>query len=150
MPEPTTTEVLTSVRDAAHGARRTLLTIMVPTRDADLREAIEAARHHLLLGALRLGDVIGRAATDAPAIAPGQQLRAYREAAGLSREDLALGLETAPVAISARSRAELIGSIEDGVTPVSPELLGELLALVATLGAAVLDAAAEHAPQVAA
>lgn len=52
------------------------------------------------------------------AIAPGLFLRRRREAHGLSREDLALRLETSPP-VSARSRAEHLAALEDGVQPIT-------------------------------
>ena len=70
------------------------------------------------------------------------QLRRAREAAGLSREDLALGLETVPVAISARSRADWIALMEMGVAEVTPEDLASLEELIATIAAAFASRAA--------
>ena len=87
---------------------------------------------------------------DGPTLTPGEQLRRYREAAGLSREDLALGIFTEPELISARSRAEWVGLIENGVAPVSPEFHAELLALVARIGSALAERPTRPAAQAAA
>lgn len=56
---------------------------------------------------------------------PGAYLRLRREAAGLSLDDVALALETAPP-VSARSRAEWIGTVEAGDAPLT---IGVALAL---------------------
>lgn len=49
---------------------------------------------------------------------PGAYIRACREATGLSCEDVALLLESEP-AVSCRSRAELLETIEADLVPVS-------------------------------
>lgn len=70
---------------------------------------------------------------------PGETLRRYREAAGLSREDVALGLPTVPFNIDAFSRADWVRLMEDGVWAISGEDLGQLLALIAALGEVFAD-----------
>ena len=59
----------------------------------------------------------------------GDQLRQARVAAGLSREDLALGLQTVPP-ISARSRADWIALMEIDAAEVTAEDFTVLQALI--------------------
>lgn len=70
----------------------------------------------------------------------GQQLRQAREAAGLSREDLALGLETVPP-VSARSRADWIALMEIDAAEVTAEDLATLQELIVRMAAALHRAA---------
>lgn len=55
---------------------------------------------------------------DVPTISPGTYVRLRREALGLSRDDLALMLETVP-GVSARRRAEWLETIESDVEEIS-------------------------------
>lgn len=64
----------------------------------------------------------------APPMSPGTYLRKRREAAGLELEDLALMLDSDP-AVSARSRAELLASIERDAAPVTEDLMRAVLRL---------------------
>jgi transcriptional regulator with XRE-family HTH domain len=78
---------------------------------------------------------------------PGEQLRDLREGAGLSREDLALGLETIPP-ISARARADWLALIEAGVADITGQDLAafrvviELLVSAGPLSRPIASAAA--------
>lgn len=61
-------------------------------------------------------------------MSPGSYLRKRREAAGLELEDLALMLDSDP-AVSARSRAELLASVERDAAPVTEDLMRAVLRL---------------------
>lgn len=71
------------------------------------------------------------------AITAGRQLRDAREAAGLSRDELALGFDTVPLAISAFARAEWVASIEAGIDEITDADLALLIGLVGAIAAAL-------------
>lgn len=72
---------------------------------------------------------------DSPATR-GERLRAARERAGLSREQVALVFETIPFQISAFARAEWLYSIEAGIDEITEEDCARLEAAIVALAAA--------------
>lgn len=74
-------------------------------------------------------------------MSPGDRLRAAREAAGLSREDLALGLETVPLPLGAKARADLIALAEIDCIELTDADVNRLEQLIATLAFAFADRA---------